>query len=469
MLDKRDATSKEGIALLKRGATVIKFSRVGKASVATLRLSADEQLLTWRGKDSGFKLINKDKRELEVSAIGRVAIGRDMPIFMRAKEAAAAKGHAHLSLSLVMRPSAAAEGTRETLDLACADEEHFGLIVACFRALISERQERAAALQRPWASGSVIITAPPTAYSAPPEDTGGGDAPTVSSLATASTPLPTRASKGAEQADAVQGEAADDTNEATPEQMKQHASWSNELEKRVALMKGAGLDGDDDDDDDGDDGDDDVVERVPSSRYLTADDGEQGDSTSAPEAPVDGGDGEAEAAAAAEDEADVLFRKVSIENSLWADEGSQGDCDAGVAAAAAADLFGELDDDGDEESYMRPTNPFEAALDSPAISSDANAALAAADLFASLDDQCEDEAADGSAQDDDDEAALVLSDDDDEDKVAGHTTSNPFGNPFDSPRSPSVPAAHDLNPFGPRPGETPEQKIVRLMNEIDDI
>ena len=60
MLDKRDATSKEGIALLKRGATVIKFSRVGKASVATLRLSADEQLLTWRGKDSGFKLINKD-------------------------------------------------------------------------------------------------------------------------------------------------------------------------------------------------------------------------------------------------------------------------------------------------------------------------------------------------------------------------------------------------------------------------
>ena len=185
----RGESATEGLALLQRGLEVIKFSRTGKPSVTTVRLDEAELTLSWQPRMGLGKLKAKPgKRSIETAGIQSVDIGRDSAAFQQAPTKS--RGAAHLSLSLVLKASYAAEG-RETLDLCCADEEEFGCLVAAFRALIDEcyraaaaKNEAAAAALRPWGAGSVVITSPPAAVppkpACPAPDDGGTDSASVS-------------------------------------------------------------------------------------------------------------------------------------------------------------------------------------------------------------------------------------------------------------------------------------------------
>ena len=155
-----DQAATEGLALLHGGAECIKFSRAGQPSVTLIRLSPDQQTITWQRHGLGKLKRKQDRRAVEVEAIERVDVGRESAAFRSAPPNA--RGSAHLSLSLVMRPSHAVDG-RQTLDLCCADEESFGLLVAALRALVARRAEKAAkaaAIHRPWGAGLPVITSP---------------------------------------------------------------------------------------------------------------------------------------------------------------------------------------------------------------------------------------------------------------------------------------------------------------------
>ena len=154
----RTPAAVEGVALLRRGVEVIKFSRAGRPSVVVVKLSATEDELQW-SPHRLHKLVAKAHRSLLMASVDHMLIGRDSMAFRRAT--ADARGSVHLSLSLVLQRS---EGDgRETFDLCCADEECFGLLVAVFRALIGEctaRSAAAAAQGRPWGAGLPVIAAP---------------------------------------------------------------------------------------------------------------------------------------------------------------------------------------------------------------------------------------------------------------------------------------------------------------------
>lgn len=183
-LTRRAAAGAEGLELLIRGCQVIKFSqKSGKAHAVALRLSQDEQRLTWQRHGLSKLKMKSDRRELVTSDVLEVRVGRDSGAFQHAP--AGAKGAVHLSLSLVLR------GERETFDLCCVDEEQFGLLVAAFRTLIGERDQRAAeekAKHRPWGGGGPpIITAPPASAAT---STGGSGAVHAALPAAASSSSP---------------------------------------------------------------------------------------------------------------------------------------------------------------------------------------------------------------------------------------------------------------------------------------
>ena len=152
-------TCAAGLALLRRGVEVIKFSTKGQPAVTLVRLSDDEKLLSWQAHGLGKLKRRNDKRVLEVKGIERVDVGRESASFKSAKPKA--RGAEHLSLSIVMRPSYACDG-RQSLDLCCADEESFGLLVAALRVLAVRRFEAAkvsAEKARPWGAGLPAIPA----------------------------------------------------------------------------------------------------------------------------------------------------------------------------------------------------------------------------------------------------------------------------------------------------------------------
>jgi hypothetical protein len=160
-------TATKGLEALRAGVEVTKFSRTGKETVHRLKLSDDDSVLTWSHLSGLGKLkVKSERRALAVSSIGRLAIGRDASTNFSQHLGSLE----HLSLSLVMRPSVVVgDHERESLDLCCADEEQFGLLVSALRSLIDARTERLAAAKTPWAGGRVMITAAtgPAASKAP--------------------------------------------------------------------------------------------------------------------------------------------------------------------------------------------------------------------------------------------------------------------------------------------------------------
>ena len=161
----RSTAAAEGISLLQRGCEVIKFKgHGGKPHVALLRLSSDEEMLSWQRHGAAKLKMRMDGRDrmLKLASVTDVLIGRESTAFQRAR---GPRGEVHLSMSLVLETTTTG---RETLDLCCADEEQMGLMLAAFRVLLAERTERAEAEARtnnpaPWGGGLPVITAPPSA------------------------------------------------------------------------------------------------------------------------------------------------------------------------------------------------------------------------------------------------------------------------------------------------------------------
>ena len=58
-------TCAAGLALLRRGVEVIKFSTKGQPAVTLVRLSDDEKLLSWQAHGLGKLKRRNDKRVLE--------------------------------------------------------------------------------------------------------------------------------------------------------------------------------------------------------------------------------------------------------------------------------------------------------------------------------------------------------------------------------------------------------------------
>ena len=158
----------EGIALLKRGCDVIKFSsKSSKPAVTLLRLSINEAELSWQRHGLAALKRKSEGRVLQIRDVTGLLVGRESATFQRAHDDA--HGAVHLSLSLVL------EGSRTSFDLCCVDEEQFGYLVAGLRALLSERDQRIADEQRkdlPW-GGKALPSAPskvPTVPTAPGDE-----------------------------------------------------------------------------------------------------------------------------------------------------------------------------------------------------------------------------------------------------------------------------------------------------------
>jgi hypothetical protein len=162
-LKARSEAAVEGIALLKRGCDVIKFSsKSSKPAVTLLRLSINEAELSWQRHGLAALKRKSEGRVLQIRDVTGLLVGRESATFQRAHDDA--HGAVHLSLSLVL------EGARTSFDLCCVDEEQFGYLVAGLRALLSERDQRIADEQRkdlPWGGKALPSASSPKAPTIP--------------------------------------------------------------------------------------------------------------------------------------------------------------------------------------------------------------------------------------------------------------------------------------------------------------
>ena len=152
----------EGIELLKHGVQALKHGRQGKPHARTFQLSQDEKFLTWEGSRRFSVLPQAQGRSIAIVDVIELLVGQESDVFKRSANAASSS-EAHLSLSLVLTRTpaadsdspkhsptkspertrragseAAATAQRPTLDIGCTDDLQFGFFVASFRALLAE-------------------------------------------------------------------------------------------------------------------------------------------------------------------------------------------------------------------------------------------------------------------------------------------------------------------------------------------
>ena len=147
----RSATALEGIVLLKSGCTAMKYGKSGSPHATKFVLSSDDRMLSWEGSGLIGKLIPKgEKREVELSNVRRLLVGRESSVFKRYAGTLDSSTRAHLSVSLLFGGGSpvstgslmgssgnlGAASTRESLDLSFDNDEIFGLWVAALRELI---------------------------------------------------------------------------------------------------------------------------------------------------------------------------------------------------------------------------------------------------------------------------------------------------------------------------------------------
>ena len=150
-------SAREGLDLLKRGAPALKHGRAGKPHATIFTLSKDESTLTWLGNQrssivGSFAGKKDKKRELNLSDVVELLVGRESAVFKRRKDKDK-DDNEHLSLSLVTKgalpapPSADGEdepdptGGRETLDVSFDSDENFGLWLAALKYLLTRNQQ----------------------------------------------------------------------------------------------------------------------------------------------------------------------------------------------------------------------------------------------------------------------------------------------------------------------------------------
>jgi len=148
MAERNGSTAGLGIRALRDGIVATKYGRQsGKPHGIILRLSPDEQSLTWETRGLAKLKKNATKRAIRIMDIIELIVGRDSAVMSHAQS-----DLEHLSVSLILRASlpaapsahdarsggrslASSSSQRETLDLTIADEEQFGLFVAAIRTL----------------------------------------------------------------------------------------------------------------------------------------------------------------------------------------------------------------------------------------------------------------------------------------------------------------------------------------------
>ena len=142
------AAALEGIALLKQGCKVQKYSQNhAKATLTTFRLSDDERTLLWDREGVGGMLssLSGKRRSIELADILEVVVGHEGALFRDGEESS---GQANLALSLILMPSLpeapecsdggkpeAKPEERAALDLAFTDDEQFGLWLVPLRVM----------------------------------------------------------------------------------------------------------------------------------------------------------------------------------------------------------------------------------------------------------------------------------------------------------------------------------------------
>ena len=171
----RSHTVQEGVSLLKRGVRVTKFGREGVPHPATVKLSQDERELSWTSAATSKKM-----RKVALSDVMEVWVGHESHVFKRHvrecfNEGRPSEAAPHQSCSLLLRSTlppppgsalldlpleaesadaaAAPRQERETLDVSCADDEAFGLLVAALRSLLAEQRDAAEGLAARAAAG----------------------------------------------------------------------------------------------------------------------------------------------------------------------------------------------------------------------------------------------------------------------------------------------------------------------------
>ena len=168
-----------GIALLKQGVRIVKYTQQGRRRLTTLRLTRDEKKLVWEGK-KGAKL--GVSRSVTLADVIELLVGCQTHAFEMCSHRAALEqqplADPHLSLSLVLKASLPATPAdvdgdqkcdgrlsrssmassmvgptsyqkRGTLDLSIEDEEAYSVCVAALRQLLSESRHRPAAYPSP--------------------------------------------------------------------------------------------------------------------------------------------------------------------------------------------------------------------------------------------------------------------------------------------------------------------------------
>lgn len=140
------AAAQEGIALLKQGCKVQKYSQNhAKVTLTTFTLSSDERTLSWDGVGVGGMLssLSGKRRSIELADILEVFVGHEGAL--EGAPSLQDSLQTNLALSLIMMPSlpetpeGAAAASRDegkpeakaeeraALDLAFTDDEQFGL------------------------------------------------------------------------------------------------------------------------------------------------------------------------------------------------------------------------------------------------------------------------------------------------------------------------------------------------------
>jgi len=184
---RRSVAAVEGIMLLKKGSTAVKYSRKGKPRSATFKLSKDEAVLSWTGARAAGLM--GSGRSVVLADVVELVIGNQSGVFQRSIQRAAEEANpievpAHLCFSLILigampRPPSEMDDEAEsaeplntdrtTLDISLDDEETFGYWVAALRALVSEVRNKPVAYASPLnpmhasAAASLRKDAPPDA------------------------------------------------------------------------------------------------------------------------------------------------------------------------------------------------------------------------------------------------------------------------------------------------------------------
>ena len=137
------AAAQEGIALLKQGCKVQKYSQNHtKVTLTTFNLSSDERTLSWDREGVGGMLssLSGKRRSIALADVLEVVVGHEGALFLHDQEQPSQSLQTNLALSLILLPSlpetpdggkpeAKAE-ERAALDLAFTDDEQFGLWLA---------------------------------------------------------------------------------------------------------------------------------------------------------------------------------------------------------------------------------------------------------------------------------------------------------------------------------------------------